>query len=177
VTDLRLRCDVRAELEWFFDVAEMELAAPSNFGRMLASVSPEGYSRTPEDQVDAAIAHRRILGWLRAMPNHEAGGLQVAYESRDWPRAVRKRFGQLAGIAVRLTSSVDTWPEDRRLQEAVDRVRAQDLAAKCTSGGHAKFLRELRERAEDRLERAIAAYVAVRGTGRAVIPENAWGAV
>lgn len=176
VTDLRLRRDARAELEWFFEVAETELEAPSNFGRMLASVSPEGYSRTPEDQLEAAVAHGTILRWLRAMPNNEAGVLQVAYEPCLLPRVVRKRFGRLAGVAVRLTCRLDEWPEERRLQEEMDRAKAEKLALKCTSGKHAKFLRRLEERAKERFERALAAYVAVRGARSAGIPERAWGA-
>jgi hypothetical protein len=177
VIDLRLRRDARAELEWYFQLAETEMSAPSNFGRMLASVGPRGYWRTPEDQAEAAIAHRRVLGWLRAMPNNEAGVLQAAYEPRDWPRAVRIRFGHLSGIAVRLTCSLDAWPEDRRLQEAMDKARAQDLAAMCTHPQEqASFLDRLRAQAEERFERAVAAYLRARGTGRAVIPSHAWGA-
>jgi hypothetical protein len=75
------------EVEWYFQLAETEMSEPSNFGRMLASVSREGCRRTPQDQAEAATAHRRILDWLRAMPNNEAGVLQAGYEPRDWPRA------------------------------------------------------------------------------------------
>jgi hypothetical protein len=177
VLDLHLRHEALAELEWYFQVAETEMSAPSNFGRMLASVSPEGYRRTPEDQVEAASAHRRIREWLHAMPNNEAGVLQAAYELRDWPRALRVRFGPLTGIAVRLLSASSEWPEDRRLQAAMDKARARDLAVRCGEPAReAIFLDRLRRRAEARLETAVSLYLRVRGSGRSVVPGCLWGA-
>jgi hypothetical protein len=162
------------EIEWFFQLAENEMSVPSNFGRILASVSPEGYRRTPEDRVEACTAYRRILGWLRAMPNSEAGVLQAAYEPRPWPwpKAVRVRFEHLAGIAVRLTCALDHWPEDRGLQQAMDQARALGLAARCSVAGESKSLTTLRANAKARLRQAVAAYLAVRGNGPSVIPQG-----
>ena len=59
VLDARLRQDALTEVEWYFQLAEAEMSAPSNFGRMLASVSSDGYWRTPEDHAEAATAYRR----------------------------------------------------------------------------------------------------------------------
>ena len=143
VLDARLREDALTEIEWYFQLAETEMSAPSNFGRMLASVSPDGYWRTPEDQAEAASAHRRVRGWLLAMPNNEAGVLQAAYDPRDWPRAVRVRFRDLAGIAVRLTCALDDWPEDRRLHELMDAERARQLAERCDDPPLATELHEI----------------------------------
>jgi hypothetical protein len=172
-----LRGDAQEELEWYFQLAETEMTAPSNFGRMLASVSPGGYSRTPEDQAEAAMAHRRILGWLRAMPNNQAGVLQAAFELRELPAVVRIRFGLVTGIAVRLTCSLDAWPKNRRAQEAMDRARARDLAVMCTRPEkHQAFLEKLDARAHERFDTALAAYLRARGTGRSPIPPSAWRA-
>jgi hypothetical protein len=172
-----LRNDAQSELERYFELAETEMTSPSNFGRTLASVGPEGYVRTPEDQVEAAVAYRRILGWLRAMPNNEAGVLQVAFELREWHAGLRIRFGQVTGIAIRLTCSLDEWPRDRRAQEAMDKARARDLALMCTRPEkHRRFLEMLDARAQARFDTALAAYLRVRGTGRSVIPPSAWRA-
>jgi hypothetical protein len=151
---LRATPAVDAELNGFFSVAESEM----------------GHWRTPEDHADAALAHRRILGWLRAMPNNEAGVLQATYESRDWPRAVRAEFGRLTGVAVRLTCSLEEWPEDRRSQEAMDMAKARDLEARCAARRtEARVLESLRRRAERRLAEALGVYLEVRGTGPRVV--------
>jgi hypothetical protein len=176
VVDPRLRRDGVAEVEWYFQCAEAEMCAPSNFGRVLASVGPDGSRRTSEDQADAARAHRHIRRRLYAMPNNEAGVLQVAYEPRHWPRAVRARFGDLGGIAVRMMSALDDWPEDRSLQALMDEARARDLNVRC--GRPAKegtFLERLKLQAQARLDTALVAYLEVRGTGPSVIPPRAWG--
>jgi hypothetical protein len=163
---LRATPAVDTELHWFFNVAESEMGLESNFGRLLSSVSSEGYWRTPEDHADAAHAQRRILGWLRAMPNHEAGVLQTAYEPRDWPRAVRAEFGRLTGVAVRLTCTLEEWPEDRTSQEAMDMSKARDLEAKCMDRrAEARFLEKLRQKADLRLAGACGSYLKMRGTG------------
>jgi hypothetical protein len=175
VLDRRLRRDARAEVEWYFQLAETEMSPPSNFGAMVASVSPGGTWRTPEDQAEAATAHRRIRRWLYAMPNHEAGVLQAAYELRPWPRAVRARFGDLAGIAVRLMSALGDWPEDRRLQEVMDAGRARELSLCCADpAGGAFFVKGLKASAQTRLDTALASYIGVRGTGLCVVANRGW---
>ena len=177
VIDARLREDALTEVEWYFQLAEAEMSAPSNFGRMLASVSSDGYWRTPEDHAEAATAHRRIRVWLCAMPNNEAGVLQAAYEPREWPRAVRVQFGDLAGIAVRLTCALDDWPEDRRLQELMDETRARELATRCVDREvEAVFLKRLQARATARLDFAVASYLRVRGISRCVVNNRGWHA-
>ena len=180
VMDLRVRHDAFSwGIQWFFQLAETEMSAPSNFGRILASVSPEGRWRTPEDQAEAARAHHRILEWLRAMPNNEAGVLQAAYEPRKWPPVVEARVRHLTGIAVRLTSALDDLaPGDRRLQELMDEQKAYELAERCSNPERwADFLDRLQRRAEARLETALNAYLRVRGTGRSVIAGSGWCAL
>jgi hypothetical protein len=167
---LRVTPAVETELQWFFTVAESEMGLESNFGRLLSSVSTEGHWRTPEDHAEAAHAHRRILGWLRTIANNQAGVLQTAYEPREWPRAVRAEFGRLTGVAVRLTCSLEEWPEDRTDQEAMDMARARDLEAKCMDRrAEARFLERLRRRADLRLAGACRSYLNVRGTGPCVV--------
>jgi len=175
VLDARLRQDALTEVEWYFQLAEAEMSAPSNFGRMLASVSTEGYWRTPEDHAEAATAYRRIRRWLYAMSNNEAGVLQAAYEPREWPRAVLVHFGDLTGIAVRLTCTIDEWPEDRRLQELMDHTRARELATRCADReGEVMFLERLHARAAARLDFAVASYLRVRGIARCVVNNRGW---
>jgi hypothetical protein len=167
---LRATPAVDTELHWFFNVADSEIGLQSNFGRLLSSVSAEGRWRTPEDHAEAAHAHQRILGWLRAMPNNEAGVLQAAYEPRDWPRSVRAEFGRLTGVAVRLMSSLEEWPEDRSSQEEMDMAKARDLDANCLARRtEAPFLESLRKRADLRLARALAVYLKVRGAGPSIV--------
>jgi hypothetical protein len=167
---LRVRSVSDTELDWFFNLAEIETGAPSNFGRLLSSVADDGHRRTPDDQAEALRSYRRILGWLRAMPDSDAGVLQAAYEPHDWPRAVRARFGRLTGIAVRLTCSLDTWPEDKRDQEVMEMARARELDTKCAAEkGSAKFLATLQEQAEARLSTALRAYLAVRDGGPCIV--------
>jgi hypothetical protein len=167
---LRATPAVDPELHWFFNVSDSEIGLESNFGRLLSSASAEGHWRTPEDHAEAAHTHRRIRGWLRAMPNHEAGVLQAAYEPRDWPRGARAEFGRLTGVAVRLTCALDEWPEDRWSQEVMDMAKAGDLEAKCTAQRtEARFLDSLRKRAELRLAGALGAYLKVRGTGPCIV--------
>jgi hypothetical protein len=167
---LRATPALDTELHWFFHVAESEIGLESNFGRLLSSVSAEGEWRTPDDHAEAAHAHRRILGWLRAMPNNEAGVLQAAYEPRDWPRGVCAEFGRLAGVAVRLTCSLEEWPEDRRSQEAMDMAKARDLEARCMAQRtEARFLESVRKRAELRFAGALGVYLEVRGAGPCVV--------
>ncbi len=105
-----------AELEWFFNVAASDMGDQSNFGRLLSPIRDDGERTTLEEHAEATHAYRQIRGWLRAMPDSDAGVLQVAYEPRVWPRAVRDAFGLLSGIAVRLMSTPDDWPEDRGSQ-------------------------------------------------------------
>jgi hypothetical protein len=167
---LRATPAVDGELYWFFNLAESEMGPESNFDRLLSAVSAERQWHTTEDQAEATHAHRRILGWLRAMPNHQAGVLQATYEPRDWPLAVRAEFGRLSGVAVRLTCPRDEWPEDRRSQEAMDMTRARDLEARCIGQGtDVMFLERLRKEADLRLEGAFGAYLKVRGTGPCIV--------
>ena len=169
------RSTALAEVEWYFQLAETEMGAPSNFGRVLASVGPDGHWRTPEDQAEAVTAYRRIRTWLYAMPNSEAGVLQAAYEPKPWPAALRERFGDLTGIAVRLTCPLKDWPEDRRLQELMDKARARALDGRCRCPDKEwEFLERLEDRARARFETALAAYLRVRRAARPVLPPHAW---
>lgn len=174
VLDSRVEADASLEVAWYFQLAEAEMSCPSNFGRMLSSIAPDGRWRTPEDQADAAGAHARIRRWLYAMPNHEAGVLQVAFEPRDLPRPVTVRFGALAAVAVRLTCTLTEWPEDREAQRRLDCVRASALAERCRQGlAERAYLERLEARAKARLDKALGEYVRVRGKGRCVLPPRA----
>jgi len=162
---------VDTELEWFFNGAEGEMGNDSNFGRMFSSVRDNGEWRTPEDHAEAAHAYYRIRGWLRAMPDSDAGVLQAAYEPRSWPRRVRQEFGLLTGIAVRLTCDPETWPEQRELQLAEDAENAEILDEVCTDRGPKDLvlLQDLRRMAEARLATAVQRYVEVRDSGPCIV--------
>jgi|HubBroStandDraft_1064217.scaffolds.fasta_scaffold74123_3 hypothetical protein len=169
------RPDPRAEAEvlWFFVLAECEMGNRSNFAESLGRRANLWDHKTPEDFVEAAHKHRRIQDWLRAMPSSEAGVLQAAYDPRCWPRVVLERFGRIAGVAVRMMCAEGDWPEDRRSQEQVEMKRARELEVMCMNGQRdAKTVRDLRNRATDRLERALRAYtVARKGSRWLVRPE------
>jgi hypothetical protein len=171
VAKLRASPVADAELEWFFNLADSDMGDVSNFGRLLPPVDEEGERRTMEDHAEAAHAYRVIRGWLRAIPDSDAGVLQTAYEPRCWPRAVRNELGLLSGIAVRLMVTPDEWPEDRRSQHAMDSENARELADMCVNRGpkEEKTLQRLRFEAQGRFARSVAAYEKVRGGGRSVV--------
>ncbi len=171
VAKLRANPVADAELEWFFNLAGSDMGDVSNFGRLLPPVDEEGERRTIEDHAEAAHSYRVIRGWLRAIPDSDAGVLQAAYEPRCWPRAVRNEFGLLSGIAVRLMAAPDEWPEDRRSQQAMDSENARELEDMCMNRGpkEESTMQRLRLEAQGRFARSAAAYEKVRGCGPSVV--------
>jgi hypothetical protein len=155
---------VDEELRWFFH-AEDGGNSSSNFGRMLASIDDDdGHWRTPGEHAAAARRHRVIGSDLKAIPDHDAGVLQCAYDPRPWPVLLVRELGRLTGIVVRLSCNRATWPDERGRQLAVDADNAERLHAMIRAGGEENIhvLRDLRHEAEDEFAHALGAYVAVR---------------
>lgn len=169
VHQLGVKSAAASELEWVFNMAPSDMGLRSNFESCLGVTGSAVFNGSPYDFVEAATAHRLILGWLRAMPTSEAGVLQCAYEPRTWPRRLLDELGSLTGIVVRLSCALDPWPEDRRSQELVEMVRAGWLDAECAKRGTEEALADLRRRAETRLARAMKAYASVRGIRPCVV--------
>ena len=157
IHDLRPARAVEEELEWFFNTAESDMGAQSNFMAMIGRATP----RSPEDAVEACRRYRRIRAWLKAIVDSDAGVLQAAYELRDWPVVLQDKLGRLTGVVVRLACALDRWPDPRAAQQAREMIRATWLAADC-SVLNPTFSR-LRGAAQVRFARAHLAYRTVRG--------------
>jgi hypothetical protein len=160
---LRASVTVEAELEWFFNLAECEMGVGSNFLPLLECGGEPVDWTTPEDRLEAAHAWRLIRGWLRTMPDSDAGVLQAAYETRLWPRTLRDELGTLTGIVVRLACATDPWPQDRESQQLIEMARAGWLAGECRDRGKYGPVSRLRGEAKVRLARALHVYRCVRG--------------
>ena len=141
---------IEEDLEWFFNRAESDMGARSNF--------PGNPQISPEDAVEACHRYRRIRRWLTTIADSDAGVLQSAYELRPWPVVLYDALGRLTGVVVRIACALDYWPEDRWSQEAIEMARAAWLAAQSLSPANTTFVR-LRRYAAARLSRAHAAYV------------------
>jgi hypothetical protein len=156
IHDLRPTRAIEEELEWFFNTAESDMGARSNFMAMIGRAVPI----TPEDAVEACSRYRRIRAWLKGIMDSDAGVLQAAYELRDWPVVLYDKLGRLTGIVVRLACALDRWPDQRGAQQALEMIRAGWLAAEC-SVLNPTFSR-LRGAAQVRFARAHLAYRTVR---------------
>jgi hypothetical protein len=153
VDQLRPSWAVEDDLEWFFNRAESDMGAQSNFQAVLGRHRP----MTSEDMAEACHRHRRIRSRLKAIPDAEAGVLQAAYELRAWPVALYDKLGRLTGVVVRLACALDRWPDDRPSQQALEMVRAGWLLGQGLHPSNATLSR-LRQEATVRLTRAHAAF-------------------
>jgi hypothetical protein len=165
---LRPRFTLDEELLWFFNRADCELGARSNF--RTGSRESSATVPSPEAAAEASHGYRRILGWLKAIPDADAGVLQAAYELRPWPVALHDEFGRLTGIVVRLACALDAWPDNRDAQQVVEMARADWLASYC-GPGHSRgllTLDQLRREAQVRFALAHHAYSVVRGKSHAL---------
>jgi hypothetical protein len=154
---LRPKLSIDDELEWFFNRAEGDMGLQSNF---IDALEAE-YERAFEGHLEAARRHREIRDRLRSIADSDAGVLQVAYEQRDWPEILVRRFGRLTGVIVRLACALDHWPSDRPAQQVVERARAEWLVPECAAGV-GKTLGRLCNEAGARFSRASSAYEATR---------------
>jgi hypothetical protein len=151
------------ELQWFF-MAEDGNTYPSNFGRMLSSVTDDGEWRTLEDHARAVRRHRVIRSHLKSITDSDAGVLQCAYAPVAWPSRLERELGRLTGVVVRLACDRVTWPEERGQQLRVDAENAEMLDTMLRAGGteNRQVLGDQRREAEARFGRAFGAYVAAR---------------
>jgi hypothetical protein len=171
VGGLRQRPAADVELEFFFNEAEVAMGIRSNYLRMLGPLLVAQDHPSPEDAAEAAHAYRRIRGWLRAIPDADAGVLQAAYEVQPWPERLHGELGRLTGVVARLACALDPWPYDRRSQQLVERARAEWLSAQCGAGLTWSFvpLVKLRRAAELRFAKAHHAYQVARGHGPCLV--------
>jgi hypothetical protein len=150
------------ELEWFFTMAECDIAPRSAFVASLARVLPnESGDRTMEDRVEAAHAQRTLLRWIQEVGNHDAGVLKVAYEARPWPLMLREALGRLTGVVVRLAVAEVGLPDDDRELDTLEQRTAIRLNEALACG--AESVERLKLKASPLLGKAFAAYVRERG--------------
>jgi len=161
VADLRPLPAIDAELDWFFNQAECDMGASSNFDLVRGAMSTAPRI-TPEDAVEAAHLYRRVLTWLRTIADSDAGVLQAAYELRDWPVALFDELGRLTGIVVKLACALDGVYANRDVQQRIEAARAEWLVSSGAPLRRSASLAPLRRAAEVRFCRAHRAYEAVR---------------
>ena len=155
--ELRASPQVDRELDFFFNRAEAAMVPPSNYWALLRGRTGEASTWNLEDAAEAAHAHRRIRGWLLAIPDSDAGVLQAAYTVRYWPKELYDALGQLTGIVVRLACATDGLGLEREELARMEMVRAEWLAKA------GERLRPLRWEARGRFARAVRAYTTARG--------------
>ena len=163
--------EVEHELEWFFTMAEGEMGDGSNYESMLANGSSDCAVTTPEDRVEAARRHSKILARLRRMPSSDAGVLQAAYEPEGWPLCLREEFGTLTGLVVRLACGEIGLPSDRHERKDMERTLAKQIDDACRKHGF-KPIERLRVSAQDLLNQAHHAYVEVRAEEKREMQEK-----
>jgi hypothetical protein len=147
------------ELEWYFSYAEGALRHASL--PMLPS-----YAVVAGESTDEALRARAreianaVRSSLLLVGRKRAEILRAVYTPRSWPRAVRKTFGPLAPIVVRLAFADDPWP-DRNAREGLEQAAATRLSGRII--GKSLSVGGLRKQAKGLLGGAIVAYARMRG--------------
>jgi hypothetical protein len=157
------------ELEWFFNAAEGDMGNRSNFCRAMGRNQLDADRGTPEDFAEAAHSYRSIRGWLKSIPDRDAGILQCAYEPRRWPRRLREDLGKLTGLVVRLTCACDPWPDDLKARELIEMTRAGWLESQPGEDRSDVSIVKLRREAEVLFAHAIHGYDRARGARPSVL--------
>jgi hypothetical protein len=147
------------ELEWYFSYGE---------GAMRHATIPvlPSYAAVPADSSDEAIQARAVeiatavRSSLMLVGRKRAEILRAAYTPRSWPRPVKKAFGPLAAIVVRLAFADDPWP-DRNAREGLEQAAATRLGGRVI--GKSTPLARLRKQAKRLLGGAIVSYARMRG--------------
>jgi len=150
---------VEEELDWFFSVPK-------------GDVDDESVGDEDDGPVTAAMAYRKIRGWLVEMEDRDAGVLKSAYKPGPWPNELHQALGRLTGIVVRLASADVGWPEDASEQEMLEARVGICLVKERVQGGVASLAR-FRRRATEYLRNAIKSYARERGRGPSVAPRMA----
>ncbi|MGO8998006.1 MAG: hypothetical protein ACLQVI_32190 [Polyangiaceae bacterium] len=157
------------ELEWFFTMAECDIAPRPPFAASLVRVPPnESEDDTIADRVEAAHAQRTLLRWIQEVGNHDAGVLKVAYMARPWPLLLREELGRLTGVVVRLGAAEIGLPDDDQELDTLEQRTADRLNDALACG--ADSVDRLTAKARPLLEKAFLAYVRERGgSGKPVL--------
>jgi hypothetical protein len=151
---------------------------------MNGQVPEEG--RSPPDVREAAAT---IDGWLRAMAPHLRGALVLRYARRAWSQALRREFGVLAGLVVRLDcalhpSAGKESPEQveasavARIEAEIEACRPRrDAVATAARSGAVVTKREAclgrrYRRASLYVKKALEQYAFVRGARPCVLPRS-----
>jgi hypothetical protein len=150
------------ELEWFFTMAECDMAPRSAFVASLERVLPnESGDSTMEDRAEAAHAQRTLLRWIQEVGDHGAGVLKVAYTARPWPLMLREELGRLTGVVVRLRAAEIGLPDDDRELDTLEQRTAIRLNEALACGD--SNVDRLKLKASPLLQKAFIAYVRERG--------------
>jgi hypothetical protein len=151
--DERAKLEDRAasELSWFFGTCG---------GTMPVYPSKLGASQSRA---------RTIAEALRLLLTFDRGALALMFTPRVWPEAIERRLGSFASLVVRLECARRP-PEDGASLVSLEQAAVKRLETKISM--RSGEVRRLIERAEAHERRAIRAYIAVRGNGKALGPSK-----
>jgi hypothetical protein len=137
------------ELDWYFTESRQGEARPSP---------------NPAHREAAAIIGAR----LAALPAFHRGAIALQYDARDWPKALTSAFGDRTALVVRFECIAHPAIGSR---ETLERAAAQRLEERIQiEGKDADFVDVLDRQASHCFEKALRAYMRVRGTGLCVAP-------
>ncbi len=162
VFQLRPLPSIDEELDWFFNKAEADMGASSNYQQALG-IDSASARRTAVDYVEASARYRRIRRWLKAIDDYDAGVIQAAYELRDWPVALFDELGRLTGIVVRLSCTPEQPYHDRGLRRRSEIMMAKWLVQVHMPLRQNEALGRLRHKAQVLFMAAHYAYGVARG--------------
>jgi hypothetical protein len=159
--EVRVRRVLDQELEWYFSYAEGALRHASlpilPSYAVVAGESTEDELRARATEIANAVRTSLFLVGCK-----RAEILRSVYTPRSWPRSVRKAFGPLASIVVRLAFADEPWPE-RGARQGLEQAAAGRLGGRIVS--KAAPVARLRKQANRLLGGAIATYACMRGFG------------
>jgi hypothetical protein len=136
------------------------------FGKMEGCVPEEG-----EGVAGAREAAMKIQAWFAAIANFNAGALELRFKRRAWPEAIRKEFGDLAGIISRIECA--QHPSDRiRTEEELEQESIRRLLEMMADKRCRSELYDMVYRVKWHVRSAHKAYVKVRGWGPCVLPKS-----
>jgi hypothetical protein len=162
----RIRRRAEREAHWFFEVMGGRVPEPG--------VGPE-YARPAAEAIDR---------WFRSIPPFHRGALSLLYDEREWSPVLRREFGQITSLVVRLAAA---WLADGRPPgelEAAAVLELEEEIAACQrprrpeGDTHRRnvFTRRARKvwrrshRALEYIELALRAYAKARGDAPCVLP-------
>jgi hypothetical protein len=160
----------QAELEWFFNQAEIDIDLPSNYQALIGGACPSSVQEV-ERRAEAIHAARKIHERLQRLRSTDMLILSGLYTERPWSDAVQKALPD--GLAGAAAASPSVRIEYVRALAGA-RTGAQNVATfieEVVKKGRRDLLAEWRNELAVAAAIAMTAYERVRGSGPSVVPE------